>query len=127
MISFIFSYIKWHYTKAYIDLASMCSDITIFLLNFFSIPVLFKTLFSRWQMLGESYKKGFDVEEMFGTFVLNFMMRIVGFFVRSATILIGLGCIAIFLVASAASFIIWTFLPILTVIFFISGFRLLAN
>lgn len=78
-------------------------------------------------MLGEPYKKGLDIEEMFGTFALNLMMRIVGFLIRSITILVGLIVIIIFFFVATAIFLIWTIFPILIVVFFISGIRLLLN
>lgn len=127
MISFLFSYIKWHYSTAYFELARISGDFISFLFNFFSIPVLTRTLFSRWQMLGESYKKGFDIEEAFGIFALNFMMRVVGFVIRSITILVGLVVILFFLCVSASIFILWTFFPLVVVVFFVSGLRLLSN
>jgi hypothetical protein len=62
---------------------------------------------------------------LFETFVVNFLMRIVGFLIRSCLILAGLAAICILLVIELAVFILWLILPFVIVLLFISGLKLL--
>ena len=64
---------------------------------FFSIPLLLKTLFSAWHRDIIKYPRGFDLKEFAQTFVFNLLSRLLGAFVRSATIIFGLAVMLIFI------------------------------
>ena len=60
-------------------------------------------------------------EEFFSSLVVNTIMRLVGFFLRSAIIIMALlGFIAV-LIAGMMFIALWTVLPVLVVMFFING------
>lgn len=89
--------------------------------------MLARTLFSPWQKLDESYKKGFNIKAFFEVFILNTLMRILGFFIRSFVIVIGVAVLICVLVLELATFAIWTLLPLIIMFLFISGLRLLIK
>lgn len=125
MIRFAGAYFFWHYTKALKKLIGNCRTFLLFILHFFSIGILFKTLFKPWQRLGEEYKKGFDIGAFLSSFFINFLMRIIGFLIRLVVIIIGLFFFFSSFIGCIALFIIWLVLPLLIPVFFISGLRLL--
>jgi hypothetical protein len=125
MFRLIFAYFFWHYTLAIKDLFFLSKNFISFIFNFFSISVLSKTLFSPWQKLDEKYKGGFDFEAIFETFVVNFIMRIVGFLVRSCLIITGLFTICVAVLIEVSVFMLWFILPFVIVLLFVSGLRLL--
>ncbi|HEY4512356.1 MAG TPA: hypothetical protein VJH63_01695 [Candidatus Paceibacterota bacterium] len=127
MLQFCFSYIFWHYTTAYRELYGVSKNFLWFFYHFFSIGVLARTLFSPWQKLDESYKKGFNIKAFFEVFILNTLMRILGFFIRSFVIVIGVAVLICVLVLELATFAIWTLLPLIIMFLFISGLRLLIK
>lgn len=127
MISLVCSYFKWHYTIGFVDLFGLIRNFLWFFYHFFSIPVLTRTLFSPWERQGERYKKGFDVEGIFETFIINFIMRVVGFVIRSIVIVAGLAVLITVFSLGVIAVVIWPLIPVGVVILFVSGLRLLIK
>ncbi len=125
MISLIGSYIIWHYTRAVYELTKNCKNGIWFLYHFFSIPILIRTLWYPWQRLGEGYKKGFNIGDMLGTFLLNTIMRLIGFIIRSVCIIIGLCVLSFSVVVSFGLLIIWLLLPAIIVYALVGGSKLI--
>ncbi len=127
MLRLFVSYFAWHYTRGIADLFRVMGNFLWFLYHLFSIPVLAKTLFSPWRREGEAYKGGFHVEAFFETFVVNTIMRVVGFLVRGSVIIFGLGVLIIALVIAIAVLISWIVLPAAIAMLIISGLRLMIK
>lgn len=127
MFQLVFSYIKWHYSRAYLEIMAHTRNAVSFFYHFFAIGALWKNLFSPWRMLGERYKKGINIEAFFETLVVNTLMRFVGFLVRIVFIVIGLISILISFIIGAAVFVGWTFLPLFILDLFLVGLRFLAK
>jgi hypothetical protein len=108
-----FAYIKWHYSQGLIELNNFFNNIFWFVLNFFSIRLLIRTLFSPWHMMGESYGDIFKVSEFMSSFVVNILMRIVGFIFRVLTIFISFVFIILTIASFVVSFVVWIFAPII--------------
>lgn len=126
MLKLVVSYFKWHYTRGFVEIMNHTRNAVVFFFHFFGVRALFKALFSPWKMLGERYKKGLNIEAFFETFVVNTLMRLFGFIVRSFFILVGLcSTLAAFLIG-AAFFVLWAFVPLLILNLFIVGLRLLV-
>jgi len=113
------SYLSWHYTAAWGDLFRLHRNFSWFLLNFFSIRILLRTLFSPWHRLhegGSSKTAGFV-----GSFILNLMLRCIGLAARSATILTGLVALLLLSLFSIAFLVAWLFLPLLPLVCIVNG------
>lgn len=125
MILLLSSYIAWHYGRAYRELVRNGGNIIWFIFNFFSVSVLLRTLFSPWQRLEEQSRGGIlDIEEKLGTLVINLLMRIVGFVIRSVFIVAGLVATALAVLGLIIVIIVWTVYPALIVILLITGLKL---
>ncbi len=113
-------YIVWHYTKAFRDIFRITLNYLWFIENFFSINLLMRTLISPWRRLSISGGKGKE-DSFFGAFLINTLMRLVGFLIRSVTIIFG----ALSLLATFALgfifIILWLFLPFIIFILFLAG------
>lgn len=105
------AYLLWHYTVAWGDLLRFCSNIAWFLLNFFSVKILLRTLFSPWKRLQEG-GRGRGEGGILGRLIINTITRLVGALVRSVTILVGLAALLVFLFVSAVLFLLWPVLPL---------------
>jgi hypothetical protein len=117
----LFHYFHWHYGRGIIEYLSVWKTSLWFVPHFFSLSMLFTTLFSPWHRLKESYKGGFSFESIMETIVVNILMRIVGFIVRAVVIVIGvLAEIAVF-VGGGILFALWFIVPFLVPLFFILG------
>ncbi|PIP73828.1 MAG: hypothetical protein COW88_00750 [Candidatus Lloydbacteria bacterium CG22_combo_CG10-13_8_21_14_all_47_15] len=120
-------YIVWHYTGAFRAIFGVWTNFIWFLYNFFSIPLLFRTLFSPWQRLDIERRRGFNFEEFGTALIVNTIMRIVGFGVKSITIMFGLASLLALVVAGILFFFVWILLPvIITGLFFTGLFKLVV-
>lgn len=114
-------YILWHYTRAFLDIIKIWMNAFWFVYHFFSIRILFSTLFSPWRRMGENYKKGFDASEFFSSLLINTIMRIVGIIIRMAVIIIGLLALVAVFIGGIIFLIIWLFLPFVIIAMLVRG------
>jgi hypothetical protein len=106
-------YLMWHYSAAITDFTRLSRNFFSFIIYFFSIPVLLRTLFSPWQRMGEQYHKGNGLESFASTIVVNTIMRVIGFGMRSVLIVVGIVSFALYLVCAVLAFVLWFALPVL--------------
>lgn len=94
-------------------------DILISGLEYFSLPVLMKTLFSPWRRYLWSYPVGFQPAILLEVLVSNFISRILGAIMRLGLIIIGVCGEFLIGVAGAAVFFLWlALLPLIILSFF---------
>ena len=105
-------YFRWHYTKALRDLFLNLKNGLLFVLHFFSLALLIRTLFTPWKRLGEGYKRGFDLGAFFSTFVVNLLLRFVGFVIRFVTIILGLLTLILSFSFALILTVIWIIFPV---------------
>lgn len=121
----ITGYIYWHYINAFGSIFLIWRNILYFILHFFSIGPLFKTLFSPWRRLDEKYNKGFDPQAIVETLIVNTIMRVVGFVIRIFFIVFGLLTLIICFIGGILFIIIWITAPLLISTFLFLGTVLL--
>jgi hypothetical protein len=114
-LTIIRHYLLWHYTEAYKELFSVCKNLIWFIVHFFSIPQLLKTLFSPWRRIVEEKKKSWDIEDFASRIVVNIISRIIGAIMRLLVISTGLTCLLIMLGTSAILCVLWMALPAIIV------------
>jgi len=120
-----FGYLKWHYGRALITIFSFWKNILIFLFNYFSIKSLLGNFFTPWKRLADSYSKPFNIKKYLFIFLANTIMRLVGMFLRSIVIILGLICCAIFIVLLPFSLIFWLLSPGIIIALIIYGLVLI--
>lgn len=114
-------YISWHYTRGVHDVVVRVRDFLWFFWNMFSIPVLFKTFFEPFERLGVQTPKRFDPEKMLEAIATTLVMRLVGMFVRTGVIVLGvLMCIAVILLG-VVFLCVWMVLPVMLIGFISLG------
>ena len=122
----LLSYLKWHYLDATRDILRGWGNILWFILNYFSVSLLLRTLFSPWRGIQWGKRKGFYPGDMLFTLMSNLTSRILGAIVRSFLIMTGLLGETVFFVLGAFLLMFWLFLPFLIFIGFIYGIILLV-
>lgn len=121
----ILKLLVWHFYNAPKSILKAFKNFLVFNFNFFSIGLLFKTLFSHWRRYRESYGRGFDIKRYFSVFVGNLISRILGAMVRTAAIFIGLLVEFFIFLAAIFVFLTWLFLPILLLLGLYFGLKFL--
>lgn len=118
-------YLKWHYTRALVATFALWKNILVFLFNFFSIKNLIGNFSTPWKRLADTYPKKFNIKIYSSIFLVNSIMRIVGMFLRSIVILLGLTCCIIYVILLPLSLLIWLALPIVVIYLIITGLILI--
>src|SRR3989344_5036111 len=115
-LKFVPYYGAWHYGQGLEELFGNLATIIKFTVYFFSIPQLFSTLFTPWERMGEEYQKKVDIAAWAGTFALNMILRILGFFIRGFIILVGIIFVFVVFVLSLLALVVWLVLPLILLI-----------
>ncbi len=116
------AYVAWHYSRGITEFAILWGNILAFENHFFSVPLLLRTLFSRWRRLGDDTRSGgFNPGQMFGSFIVNTLMRIVGFCVRLPTLIVGVFLLVLTALAFPVVIVLWIILPPVALLMVIGG------
>ncbi len=121
----IFKWLTWHFFEVPKKILQGFWNYLVFNINYFSIPQLLKTLFSHWRRYREFYGRGFDPKKYLEAFVSNTISRILGAIIRIITIVTGLIFEFFIFLGGIFIFIIWIFLPLIIILCFFRGFKLL--
>ena len=123
----VVSWISWHFFEVPKFLLVVWENYIVFGLNYFSVPLLLRTLFSPWRRYKWRYPKSFDVAGYFGTFISNVFSRMIGMVCRILFIVVGIMVQIGIVILGALAILFWVFLPlilvlsVLFVLFFLIG------
>lgn len=121
----IVSWFFWHFYETPKFLARVWHNFFLFSLNFFSTPLLLKTLLSPWRRYKWTYPKGFDVKEFFNTLISNFFSRILGALCRLFLIIAGIFLQVFVIIFGAILFVGWLILPLLIIYIIFSSLNII--
>ena len=111
----------WFFIDVPKEILRAWNNFIMFYLDYFSISLLFKTLFSPWHKYAFSYSRRVNIADYAGTFFFNLMSRIIGAFLRICLIFAGLIFEIVIFIAGAIIFIGWFLLPVFIIISFLAG------
>jgi len=117
----------WYYSGGVKSLLEIWHNFIIFVREYYSIPLLLRTLFHPWRRDITKYGRGFSIKNFLETLSFNLISRGLGFFIRSFTIVIGLISLLGVIALGLAAFIIWLILPIALIFMIIFGILLLTG
>ncbi len=123
----ILQFWKWYYTEAIKSLINIWKNFIIFVQEYYSIPLLLKTLVAPWKRDVTRKPRGLDIKKLLEAFTFNAISRTIGFFVRSVTIVFGLICLLGVIILGFVALIIWLILPFALIFLVIMGILLLAG
>lgn len=126
VVSILFNYFVWHYTEAFASIFSLYRTFFQFTLNFFSLPLMFRTWLAPWRRLDEAYEGNiFNASQWGEALVVNTLMRLVGFLIRSLIILAALLALILLALSFPLLLLAWLVLPLGVVVLFLVGLGLL--
>lgn len=112
----------WHFYSMPKFLLEVWNNYILFALNYFSLFILLKSLFSPWRKYRWNYPKGFNAVEFLNTLISNFFSRIIGAVMRVFLILAGIIFLMFTAVAGAVVFLFWIFIPFIIIAGFLFVF-----
>jgi len=110
-------FLFWYFLEVPKKILEGWKNFLKFNIEYFSIPVLFRTFFSHWRRYRWIYPRGFDFSAYIEIFFSNLISRALGMFMRIILISIGLLGQIFITLAGILALTIWVLLPI----FFIIG------
>jgi hypothetical protein len=120
-----FQYIFWHFWESPKSVLIGWGNFLKFGLNYFSLPLLLKTLFSPWRRYSWSYGRGFDIKIYLEVFLSNLISRILGAVLRIFLIILGILFEIFIFFSGLIVFLGWLILPLLLIAGFFYGFSIL--
>ena len=120
----LFKWLTFHFFDVPKEIFKAWRNFLIFNLNYFSVPVLARTLFAYWRKYSWEYPKGFDLAKYLEVAVSNFISRILGAIMRVILIFIGLAVEIFIFFSGGAVFLIWLILPVIIIFLLYHGFRI---
>ncbi len=111
----VIMWLLWRFYEMPKFLFSVWRSYLLFGLNYFSIDLLLKTLFSPWRRYNWVYPKGFDIKEFFNTLVSNTFSRILGAICRMVLIIIGALAQIFIFVAGIFAIFLWLSIPFIII------------
>ena len=116
----VFDFFTWYYTRAFRDLLAVWVNIGWFIIHFFSIPLLLRTLFLPWKRVTARYTRtGF--EDIAETFVMNVTSRLLGASMRLGIAGVGIVLLVVAVIGLFATLIVWLSMPIIFVVGLVYG------
>mgnify|MGYP000199267418 CR=1 FL=1 len=106
-------FLWWYIVLSPRNIIAITDNFLIANFNFFSISRHLHTLFAYWHRDFEVYGGGVDIERYFGTIIINTLSRIVGFLIRSITIIAGLLIEVLIAMLGILWLLLWFTIPFL--------------
>ena len=121
----LIQYLIWYFFDVPKEVLRGWKNFLLFNLNYFSLPLLFKTLFSHWRQYKWGYGRGFDAWRYFETFFSNLISRVLGAIMRTFLILIGILTEILIFISGLILFLGWLLLPVFLIGGLIFGFKII--
>src|SRR3989344_6842987 len=116
---------SWYFFDVPKEILTGWRNFLLFGLNYFSIPLLLKTLFSHWRRYSWSYGRGFDIARYLNVFGSNLISRLLGAFMRTILIFFGIIAEIFIFIFWLMVFMGWFLLPILLFLGILAGLAIL--
>jgi hypothetical protein len=127
MATIIPKFFAWYFIDSGLYLLKVWKAFLLFNLNYFSIPILLKTLFSHWHRYYSPYTSVFDLWKNLESFVFNMMSRIIGAILRIVLIVIGVVLEIAIIIIGILVLACWLVLPAFLIAGFLIGFKLVLG
>lgn len=122
----IADYTYWHYRKAFTELFHVWLNFLWFVIHFFSLPQLTRSLFSPWKRMTEE-RQTFSFEAIVAYIVINALSRLVGAVMRGTVIAIGLIALSVTTLIGLVTMAFWFIAPVIIIGLCIGGLSLLIT
>ena len=110
---------RWHFFEMPNFLFGVWKNYILFALNYFSLPILLKSLFSPWRKYRWNYSKGFDLGNFFSTLISNMFSRFIGALIRIGLIILGILFQIFVVIAGLMLILLWILMPFIAIAGFV--------
>lgn len=114
-LSIVHHYLRWHYSRAFFEIFHVWLNLLWFIIHFFSIPQLMRSWFSPWKRMTEERGEKWSFEDLASYFIIGFLSRLIGFFLRTIIIVLGLLCLFLTVITGFTVYAFWIFAPFIII------------
>ena len=115
-------WLNWHFREMPKFLLEVWKNYILFALNYFSLPILLKSLFAPWHKYRWKYPKGLNAVEFFNTLISNAISRLLGALIRIILIVVGIAFQIFVIFAGLIIFLFWILAPFIVIAGFLFAF-----
>ena len=112
--SFFLEYTRWHYSSALLSYVRVLKNFWWFTVAYFSMPLLFKTLFVPYKRMTETSDR--TICSWLEARVINTLSRFVGLCVRIILLSTGFVALCLLTIGGIVGYSLWIMAPFLTAI-----------
>lgn len=120
-------FLEWFFVREPRLILHTAESFLLWAWKYFSIGYFLPRLFSPWHRDISFYGRGFDFKRFFHTLGWNLISRVLGAIMRLVVMAVGIVAEGGILAFSAAVFLVWFVLPLLSLALFIVGIFTLAS
>lgn len=114
------NFLAWHYSEGLQGYIAFWLSLFDFIVHYFSLPVLLKSLFSPWKrLILEDKSPGFSFSRFFQALTFNFISRGIGAIVRIILFAVGVVLIILAFLAGVVGLFGWLIFPPAGIIFYL--------
>lgn len=124
-LSIMHHYVFWHYTRAWVEIFHVWSNLLWFIVKFFSLPQLMLSWFSPWKRMTEGRGEKWSFEDLASFIIIGLISRIVGALIRTVVIFLGLVALTVTVIFGLVTFVFWAVAPLVIIGFLGFGITLL--
>lgn len=120
---FIVGMLSWWYSAGWIERAKLIRERIARTVDYFSINLLLKTLFSPFRQISAGKVNG-SIGIKWRAFIDRTISRVIGAFIRMVIILIGCITIVLYCIVGIVTLVVWAVVPLFPIVgflLFISG------
>ncbi len=114
--SLVITWFSWHFVQMPALLFEIWKSYLAFCRDFFSVPLLLRTLLLPWRQEEFPRGRGFDIGRFFSALIYNTFSRFMGALLRLALIIIGLLCELAVAVIGCVAIVYWLLLPFIALV-----------
>jgi hypothetical protein len=111
----IIEWLVWHFLEMPKFLFLVWKNYIMFAVNYFSLPLLLKTLISPWRRNAWIFPKVFDIQEYANVIVSNIFSRVIGFILRIILIIVGAIFQVLVLIIGILAILFWILIPFILI------------
>lgn len=111
-LTVIHHYLLWHFSRAFLEIFHVWLNFLWFVIHFFSIPQLLKTWFSPWKRITVERGQAWNLEDLAGYIIVNFLSRVIGAIMRTIVITMGVSATLCTVIAGFLIYTFWVIAPV---------------
>lgn len=114
-------FLKWWYGPGWALRFKMLVEHFINTINYFSVGIILKTMFSPWRQIISSSRKDQSINSKFTAILDNIVSRTVGFFVRVFVLFAAVIILILVVIMNVVYVVVWPLLPLSSVVIITIG------